>query len=76
MQIGMTMLIFKIHHETKSLRDIIGKNGVPLEQKKSFKIKPIEAGNNRYTIGKGRIYVDGILVENFSNVEDFFMWKP
>jgi hypothetical protein len=55
----------------KSLRDIIGKNGVPLEQENSFKIIPKEDKTNRYTIGKGRIYVDGILVENFSDVEAF-----
>lgn len=61
----------KDNHDTTSLRDIIGKNGVPLEQKDSFKITPIEGKDNRYKIGKGRIYVDGILVENFSEVEAF-----
>jgi hypothetical protein len=58
------------NHDTRSLRDIIGKNGIPLEQKEdSFKIRPL--GGNRYSIGKGRIYVDGILVENFSEVQGF-----
>ena len=54
----------------KSLGDIIGKSGVPLEQKESFEIEPIP-GSNRYTIGKGRMYVDGILVENFRTVQGF-----
>jgi hypothetical protein len=61
----------KENHDVRSLRDIIGKDGVPLEQKDSFKITPIEGQGNRYKIGKGRIYVDGILVENFSDVEAF-----
>ncbi len=53
----------------QSLTDIIGKNGIPIEEKDSFKITP--KGGNRYTIGKGRIYVDGILVENFREVSGF-----
>ena len=60
------------HQEIRYLRDIIGKNGVPLEQKEnSFKITPIVTpeGHSSYTIGKGKIYVDGILVENHSDVE-------
>ena len=61
----------KDNYDTKSLRDILGGNGIPSEQKNSFKIEPVEANSNRYKIGKGRIYVDGILVENFSNVEAF-----
>ena len=66
----MTKLILKIRHDTICLRDIIGKNGIPLEQKEdSFKLHLLV--KIRYTIGKGRIYVDGILVENFSDVEDF-----
>ena len=32
----------KDNYDTKSLRDILGKNGIPLEQKDSFKIEPIE----------------------------------
>jgi hypothetical protein len=60
----------QVSHDTKSLRDIIGKNGVPFELKDSFKITPLEG--KRYTIGKGRIYVDGILVENFYDVEAAF----
>src|SRR5215208_3415177 len=61
----------QVDHETNYLRDIIGKTGVPLEQKEiSFKITPfITAEGVSYTIGKGRIYVDGILVENYSDVE-------
>ena len=31
----------------------------------------LKVNSNRYKIGKGRIYVDGILVENFSDVEAF-----
>ena len=57
-------------HDTRSLRDIIGKNGIPLEEKESFKITPTGEGN-RFTIGKGRIYVDGKLVENFKEVGNY-----
>jgi len=57
-------------HDTKSLRDIMGQNGIPMEQQDSFKVTPLDG--NRYVIKKGRIYVDGILVENFSDVEAAF----
>jgi hypothetical protein len=56
-------------HDKTSLRDIIGKNGIPIEEKDSFKITP-KAGNT-FTIGKGRIYVDGRLVENFEEVGNY-----
>ncbi len=55
--------------ETTYLKDIIGKNGIPVEEKESFKITPV--GGNRFTVGKGRIYVDGLLVENHKKVGNY-----
>jgi hypothetical protein len=45
-----------------SLTDIIGPSGVPLGDPHAFEISAV-AGSN-FTIGDGRMYVDGILVEN------------
>ena len=57
--------------ERTSLIHIIGKSGVPSDFKEgnSFKIVPEEG--NRYIIKEGRMYVDGTLVENFSDVQGF-----
>ncbi len=55
----------EIHHERTSLRDVIGKSGAPLENP-GFAIIP---SASYYKIGMGRYYVDGILVENYDNVD-------
>jgi hypothetical protein len=57
-------------YETTALKDIIGKNGIPLEEKDSFKITPTKGGNT-FAIGKGRMYVDGKLIENFRKVGNY-----
>ncbi len=55
--------------ETTYLKDIIGKNGIPIEENESFKITP--TGGNRFTIGKGRIYVDGLQIKNPRKVGNY-----
>lgn len=56
----------------KYLRDIIGEAGVPYDQKEhAFKIDVIENGTNRFSIGKGTIYVEGIPVINRADSEGF-----
>jgi hypothetical protein len=54
------------YHDRISLQDIIGKSGAPIEDDGGFKIIPSDQG---YRIGKGRYYVDGILIENEEEVE-------
>jgi hypothetical protein len=44
--------------------DIIGRSGVPDETPNGFLIIPDKDGKPEVTVGPGRIYVDGILVDN------------
>jgi hypothetical protein len=58
------------HYERTALKDVIGQSGFPKGLPSGFEIKSQNTSQNPYIyhIGKGRFYVDGILVENESNV--------
>jgi len=48
--------------------DVIGRCGVPSETPDGFKI---QNSGNQFTIGQGRIYVDGLLAENHGATPEF-----
>ena len=70
------------NYDRTYIQDIIGKSGAPKgnfdpseddpSEDTSFKIKPFKitpSDRARYTIGKGRYYVEGLLIENEEKVE-------
>ena len=60
-----TMIERRLRAETV---DIIGRAVVPKETASGFKITPaVVNGKNTLTIGRGRIYVHGLLAENFGS---------
>ena len=52
------------HNETRSLEDLIGESGTPLDSGTGYSDGFKIVAGNPYGIKKGRYYVEGILVEN------------
>jgi Family of unknown function (DUF6519) len=66
----------RIYHSRITSRDVIGKNGAPIDDagfeiqaKNNFSTKSSGGGGGNYIVGKGRYYVDGILCENENDVD-------